>query len=216
MKAKSRYTSAAANETQGLQDKLSRLSTLIYKALTRLLRSMEKGGLKEVISGTEERKRIKGLENEIEEHCIRILVQEKGQPRFLRWAARAMIIVTLIEGAYQQIIMAMESISVLTRKRRTSLHNDAISMARLSRGMLRESIHAFLTMDEHLARKVLQENAGLDQRKEAFFDQAFGFMIDHPESLRETMRWLLISKRLERIGDHAGRIAEEVIFLARE
>jgi phosphate transport system protein len=85
-------------------------------------------------------------------------------------------------------------------------------MADVARGMVRDSLTAMTAKDVALANRVLEE----DKKVDAFRDQIFRILLTHmmedPRSIPRAMSLILISRNLERIGDHATNIAEEVIY----
>ena len=39
------------------------------------------------------------------------------------------------------------------------------------------------------------------------------FMVEHPDTIKRCLHWMVVSKSLERIADHATNIAEDVVYL---
>jgi phosphate transport system protein len=80
------------------------------------------------------------------------------------------------------------------------------------RWMVRETIDSFIKNDEPLAREVLQR----DDRVDAFKNKIFRDVLDHlktdPQGIEQGLNLILVARNLERIGDHATNIAEDVIF----
>jgi len=64
-----------------------------------------------------------------------------------------------------------------------------------------------------LAQRVLNEDDRLDALKTLIFRELLQYMIDDPRTVEPALDLILISRHLERIGDHATNIAEDVIFM---
>lgn len=65
------------------------------------------------------------------------------------------------------------------------------------------------------AKRVIASDAKIDAHNKAIFDAAMVALRAHPKDAHKHVQRLFVSKALERIGDHATNIAEEVLFLTR-
>lgn len=90
---------------------------------------------------------------------------------------------------------------------------DIPRMADIAQGMLRDSLDAFVRQDTTLAQSVLDRDDSLDQLKDQVFRELLGLMCTDDVVTQPALDLVLISRHLERIGDHATNIAEEAIFI---
>ncbi len=90
---------------------------------------------------------------------------------------------------------------------------DIPGMADLAQHMLRDALDAFVRRDLDLAQQVLARDDALDQRKTNMFEHLLDCMLADPATIEPSLDLILISRHLERIGDHATNIAEDVIFM---
>ena len=79
--------------------------------------------------------------------------------------------------------------------------------------MLRDALDAFVRRDMTLAQHVLDEDDKLDALKSQIFRELLAFMVRDQTTVEPALDLILISRHLERIGDHATNIAEDVIFM---
>jgi len=79
--------------------------------------------------------------------------------------------------------------------------------------MLRDALDAYVRRDIQLARAVLVEDDSLDNLKSEISRELLGCMRADPANLEGCLQLILVSRHLERIGDHATNIAEDVIFM---
>ena len=91
---------------------------------------------------------------------------------------------------------------------------DIPRMAEIAQGMLRDALNAYVEQDITLAQEVLDRDDTLDALKNQVFRELLSFILEDPETTEPALDLILISRHLERIGDHATNIAEEVIFIA--
>jgi len=86
-------------------------------------------------------------------------------------------------------------------------------MAALSGSMLRSAVRAADEMDVRLARTVLERDAELDAEFAAALRQVMSYVLQDHRFLRPTIDTIFALKGLERIGDHASNIAEQVLYM---
>jgi phosphate transport system protein len=79
--------------------------------------------------------------------------------------------------------------------------------------MVREALQALVERDCVLANQVLEEEKRLDAFKNQIFRELLTYMMADPGTIERALALILISRNLERVGDYATNIAEEVIYL---
>ena len=90
---------------------------------------------------------------------------------------------------------------------------DIPRMGDIAQRMLRDALDAFVRRDMTLAQHVLDEDDKLDALKSQIFRELLAFMVRDQTTVEPSLDLILISRHLERIGDHATNIAEDVIFM---
>src|SRR5262249_17462464 len=90
---------------------------------------------------------------------------------------------------------------------------DIPRMAGIAQSMLRDALDAFVRPDVQLAQQGLNEDDKLDALKNQIFRELLTYMLQDPTTIEPALELILISRHLERIGDHATNIAEDVIFI---
>jgi phosphate transport system protein len=86
-------------------------------------------------------------------------------------------------------------------------------MAMLSAAMLRNAVRALDEASPTLAREVLERDRELDDEFAAALRQVMSFVMEDQQFLRATVDTVFALKGLERIGDHAKNIAEQVLYM---
>jgi len=86
-------------------------------------------------------------------------------------------------------------------------------MAALSTSMLRNAVRALDEADPALARDVLDRDKELDEEFASALRQLMSFAMEDQQFLRATVDTVFALKGLERIGDHAKNVAEQVLYL---
>jgi phosphate transport system protein len=90
---------------------------------------------------------------------------------------------------------------------------DIPRMATIAQGMLRDALDAFVRRDTALAQSVLDRDDELDALKSQVFRELLTFMLQDPSKIAPALDLILVSRHLERVGDHATNLAEDVIFM---
>jgi phosphate transport system protein len=90
---------------------------------------------------------------------------------------------------------------------------DIPAMASLALDMLKTALHAFVHRNTTLAHSVLPRDKEVDLFNRQIHSLLAQFMVENPDTIKRCLHWLVVSKSLERIADHATNIAEDVVFL---
>jgi phosphate transport system protein len=86
-------------------------------------------------------------------------------------------------------------------------------MAELTAGMLRDAVRALDESDLDLAQGVAGKDSELDEEFAAALRQLLTLAMQDQRFLSATIDTVFALKGLERIGDHAKNIAEQVVFV---
>jgi len=90
---------------------------------------------------------------------------------------------------------------------------DLPRMAEIAQAMLQDALDAFVKRDTALAESVLTRDDLLDDLKSQVFRELLTYMLQDPSKIAAALELILVSRHLERIGDHATNIAEDIIFV---
>jgi len=92
-------------------------------------------------------------------------------------------------------------------------HYDLPRMAQQVREMVRRSLQAFLTQDTKLAREVCLADDDIDSLDRSIIQDLLGEMTGDPAAIPPGICQINIVRNLERVGDHATNVAEQVVFM---
>jgi phosphate transport system protein len=90
---------------------------------------------------------------------------------------------------------------------------DIPRMADIAQTMLRDALDSYVKGDTSLAQSVLDRDDELDALKTQVFREVLTYMLQDPATIEPSLDLVLVSRHLERIGDHATNVAEDVIFM---
>ena len=86
------------------------------------------------------------------------------------------------------------------------------ALGMLAAGQVRLALRAYQTSDSELALQVRENDARLDEQYTALFRELLTYMMEDPRNITPCTHLLFMAKNMERIGDHATNIAENVWF----
>ncbi len=156
---------------------------------------------------------INRLHIEIDDRCVKLLALHQPVAVDLRAIVSAVKINTDLERVGDLAINIAEAAARYVQHPPVKELIDIPRMAVLAQDMLRDALDAFVRRDETLARRVLDQDDELDQLKTQVFQSLVEHMTRDRETIEPALDLVLISRHLERIGDHATNIAEDVIFM---
>lgn len=155
--------------------------------------------------------RIERKEREIEGKCIKLLMQHQPVARDLRMISSALKMVTDMKrigiqaGNIEEIIGNNPGSEV-------GIEDCISSMADATRKMVTESIDAFVKKDATIAREVIQKDDEIDNYFVGIKNKIVECLKDGTADGEHAIDMLMVSKYLERIGDHAENIAGWVLY----
>lgn len=92
---------------------------------------------------------------------------------------------------------------------------DIPRLASLSSAMVRQALQSFIEADAESATAVLKMDDQVDDLNDAAFYSLTSLIKENPAVSPQALGALMIARNLERVGDHATNIAEDVIFWVR-
>jgi phosphate transport system protein len=153
------------------------------------------------------------LQLEIDDRCLKLLALHQPMAADLRAIVAAVKINTDLERVGDLAVNIAEAAKRYAMHPPVKRLIDIPRMAEIAQSMLRDSLDAFVHHDVALAQHVLNEDDKLDALKTQIFRELLTYMLSDPATIEPALDLILISRHLERIGDHATNIAEDVIFM---
>jgi len=155
------------------------------------------------------------LHIEIDGRCFMLLALHQPMAVDLRAIVSAVKINTDLERVGDLAINIGEAARRYAQHAPVKKLIDIPRMATIAQSMLRDALDAFVRRDTDLAQRVLNEDDKLDALKTQIFRELLTYMLQDPSTIEPALDLILISRHLERIGDHATNIAEDVISWCR-
>ncbi len=156
---------------------------------------------------------INALHIELDGRCVKLLALHQPMAVDLRVILSAVKINTDLERVGDLAINIAEAALRYLESPPVKELIDIPRMAEIAHGMLRDALDAFVRRDTLLAQRVLDADDGLDALKTQVFRELLTYMLQDQTKIEPALDLILMSRHLERIGDHATNVAEDVIFM---
>ena len=156
---------------------------------------------------------INQLHIEIDDRCFKLLALHQPMAVDLRSIVAAVKINTDLERVGDLAVNIAEAVRRYLQHPPVKELIDIPRMAVIAQDMLRDALDAYVRRDTLLAQNVLDRDDELDALKTMVFRELMTHMLNEPATIEPSLDLILISRHLERIGDHATNVAEDVIFM---
>lgn len=159
--------------------------------------------------------RIDQLEIQIDDLATSLIVREQPVARDMRFVVVAIKISTDLERMGDLAVNIVERALSLMRQPVLPGPLHLSEIANLVESMVLGSLDAFVRRDVAIARGVLISDDAVDNVRNSIQQQLIQIMRNDPSTAEAAIDYLIIARSLERIGDHATNIAEDIIFLVQ-
>ena len=162
-------------------------------------------------------KRVNGYEVAIDEACNHIVVRRQPAASDLRLIMAISKIVTDLERIGDEAA----KIARMAKKIHENGGNHAQRFPAIRHAadvavkMLRQALDAFARLDVAAAAVVLKEDSEIDDEFRSVLRQLITYMMEDPRTISPGVEIIWVAKAIERIGDHAKNIAEQVIYIVK-
>ncbi len=163
-----------------------------------------------VIQGDSE---IDELEIRIEEEALKILALHQPVATDLRWVISVLKVNSDLERVGDLAVNVAERAAYLAPRPDIGIRLDFAQMGESALGMVDGCLRSLVELDVALAHQVIARDQEVDDMNRAMFVALQARMKEDPEVISLAIHFLSASRHLERIGDHATNIAEDVVFL---
>ena len=153
------------------------------------------------------------VENELEEECLKILALHQPVAIDLRYVVVCMKINNDLERIGDLAVNIADRAKAISRDEDEFMPESISMMIDTAIAMLKKSLDAFIEMDTKLAREVSLMDDVLDELNRNMYLEIKDLIIKDPKRTAYLLHVIGVSRQLERIGDYAVNISEDVIYM---
>ena len=214
------------NESQHLSSQfdedLSRLRThvlqmggLVETQVSGAIDAYTTGEVASVKSIVETDRKVNELEKAIDDDCAHIIAKRQPAASDLRLVLGISKIVTDLERAGDEAKKIAKGVRrIYEAGHMPSQYGVGIRhLAEAALAMVRQALDAFARMDGERALAVIRADNEVDVEFKSIIRQLITHMMEDPRTITTSIEIISIARAIERIGDHAKNVAEQVVFI---
>jgi phosphate transport system protein len=204
-------------ELEGLRSRVLQMGGLVEAQILAAIDIFSSGNLSQIDQVIAHENKVDLSEMEIDNECSHIIVRRQPAASDLRLIMAISKTVTDLERIGDEA----EKIARMSRQIHESGHLSLQQFAGIRHAatiavsMLREALDAFARLDAVKAAKVIREDRAIDSEFRSILRQLITFMMEDPRTISTALEIVWVAKAVERIGDHAKNVAEDVIYIVR-
>ncbi|HRF29544.1 MAG: phosphate signaling complex protein PhoU [Azonexus sp.] len=214
------------NESQHLSsqfdEELGRLRThvlqmggMVETQVSSAIEAYSSGEVASVKSIVEADRKINDLEKAIDDDCAHVIAKRQPTASDLRLVLGISKIVTDLERAGDEAKKIAKGVRrIYEAGHLPSQYGIGIRhLAEAALNLVRQSLDAFARLDVPLAQEVIKADSDVDTEFKSIIRQLITHMMEDPRTITTSIEIISIARAIERIGDHAKNVAEQVVFI---
>ena len=209
-------------DLERLRSSVLQMGGIVESQLSTITKAYANNNSATVLVVLENDREVNAMEKAIDDDCIHIIAKRQPTASDLRLIMGVSKMVTDLERSGDEVKKIAKSIrriqnSELTPHRELALLKGITDVRHLSKAassQLRKSLDSFARLDTGDAGAVIAGDEDLDAEFKAIVRQLITYMMEDPRSITTSLDIITIARAIERVGDHAKNIAEQVIYIA--
>ncbi len=201
-------------ELEDLRSRVMIMGGLVEDLLSKSLNALEQGDIELAETVSTSDYQVNALEVGIDEECTQVLARRQPAAGDLRLVLAVIKTISDLERIGDEIEKIAKMVAYINEKGSPkSYYISVFSMGQHVQQMLHEALDVFARMDSQKAVEVAAEDERIDKEYSAILRQLITYMMEDPRSITNVLDVVWAVRALERIGDHANNICENVIYL---
>jgi phosphate transport system protein len=203
------------NELKKLRDRLLRMAGRVEQMIADSVKALVEQDVPLARRTIEADRFVDRAEVETDELCLVILAKRQPVASDLRFVTLSLKMVTDLERIGDLAVNICERAIDLGQDPPLKPWVDVPRMAGIVQGMVRDAIDAFVAGDVQRAQSVVDRDQSLDELYTRVFRELLSTMLNDGSKVERGIHAQSVAKWLERMGDHATNLAEQVVFMVK-
>ena len=199
-------------ELQTLNEEMTAMASAAQEAVDVVTESLTTGDEPTARRAIQIESTLDQMEQDIENHCLRLLLRQQPVARDLRTISTALKLVTDLQRIGDQAANIAEISIPLSQGKRPRVPEDITLMSRRAGAMVKQAIAAYTGRDAESAAAVIDLDDEVDSLFSKVKKELIGRLTSSREDADDAIDLIIIAKYLERVADHAVNIAWWAIF----
>jgi len=204
-------------DLEAIRAKVLEMGGIVEEQLTDSVSSLINADGKLADSVIKKDERVNDLESEIDEDCSLIIAKRSPTARDLRNVLMMLRIITDLERIGDEASKIAKATHRIYEKDRMSKPQtkEIQSIYEKLQYMLRTALNSFARLDVNETVAVLESDKEVDGEYRAYMRQLLTYMLEDPRTISLSLELMFVAKSLERIGDHAKNVSQNVIYTVK-
>ena len=195
-----------------LNNELIEMGSLIETAIARAYKGLINQNIEIAKENVEFDREIDQKEKEVENICLKLLLQQQPVASDLRLISSAIKMITDMERIGDQAADISELTILMSKTQYIKRLDHIEQMAKATIEMVTTSVDAFVKRDLELARSVFARDDIVDNLFVTIKNDLIELIREDVNNGEQAIDLIMVAKYFERIGDHAVNLADWVIF----
>jgi phosphate transport system protein len=204
-------------ELESMRSRVMVMAGLVEEQVKAAMQALAEGSLALIEEVLTQEEAVNAMHLELDDFCVHLIARRQPAATDLR------MVMSVIKAVEDLERIGDKAVRICLRTR-SQLKAGAVTVPRFAElrhiadyalAMLKDALDSFARLDAIAAAKVRRDDTRLDEEYRALQRQLITIMMEDPRTITHTLDVLWNAKAIERIGDHATNIAEQVIFMVK-
>ena len=204
-------------EMEEIRSGVLAMGGLVETQLTRAIDALKHPDIDLIASVATDERAINQMQVSIDQQCSQIIAKRQPAAIDLRMVLTVVKIVNELERIGDEVKKIAYKAQQMQRPERLSnvRFHEITRAAELAEGNLQLALDAFARLDVNAAAQVVSDDEAIDSAFLSILRQLISYMMEDPRTISAALEIVFIAKSIERIGDHAKNVAENVVQAVR-
>lgn len=202
-------------DLERLRSKVLEMGGLVETQINMTTKAYADNNIEAVLDVLENDSEVNAFEKSIDDDCIHIIAKRQPTASDLRLVMSISKMVTDLERAGDEVKKMAKSIRRIQERDVTVFKatTDVRHLAQAASVQIRSALDTFARLDANEARTVIESDNALDIEFKSIVRQLITYMMEDPRTITTALDIITIARAIERVGDHAKNLAEQVIYI---
>ena len=207
------------NELSGISTRVLEMGGLVESQVAQAVFALStfSGDVATTVLKTEER--VNAMEMEIDRDLSSIIARRQPTARDLRLLIAVSKTIANLERIGDEAARIARTVQRLLSSGMSSRLRlpvaDLSFESELATKQLRKALDAFARLDVEAAVDVLRHDDQIDQEFDGLMRKLITYMMEDPRTISSSIDLVFVAKAIERVGDHAKNLAEQIIYIVK-
>lgn len=216
MKFENHYMKQFDEDLEEIRTRLMEMGGKVEQQLQNAIRAVTEVDSKLADEVINQEKLVDTMEVDIDEACILIIARRQPAASDLRLVMMVTKAVNDLERIGDEAKKIAKHAIILAGESATSEgYTEVRHLGQSVLGMLSNALDAFARFDVDAAMRTLEEDRQIDLNYKTALRELVTYMMEDPRSISRVINILWVVRSLERIGDHAKNLCEQIVFVVK-